>query len=157
MSTLAPSAMSTVSRLSLLPCSGRACSVVSAMLASLSLGGHPREGRSSGTPPGIPDPGAYAARSRPLGRRGPRAGAPGRGPTSGPPLRRRVPHDVEARARVPGIPGARGRVVDGHLTALARHDDRRREPLRLAGGHGEAVVLDEQRLPAPVDDRLEDV
>src|SRR6478735_10081577 len=56
-----------------------------------------------------------------------------------------------------GIPGSRRRVLDGDLAVGALDDHGRREAFRLAGGDREAVVLDEHRLPAAVDDRVENV
>ena len=60
-----------------------------------------------------------------------------------------VAHDVEARPRVTGIPRARRLVLDRHLAVGALDDDGRRERARARpAAHGEAVVLDEHRLPA---------
>src|SRR6478609_1406613 len=143
------SAMMTVSRLSLFwPCSR---SAVSAMLASLPFGGHPLKGRSDGRSSGLP-------RRHTRWGRMPFAALPANGTA---PLGSAVAHDVEAGARVTGIPRSGGLVRDGHLARGPLDDDGRREALGVTSTFtardGEPVVLDEHRLPAAVDDRVEDV
>src|SRR6478672_792989 len=150
MSALATNATITVRRLS--PCWPCSSFAVSAMLRSLPLGGHPLKRRSRGT---RRIPGEGVCRSLP-----PRATrAPSAAPSKAARSLGRVADDVEAGPRVAGIPPSGGLVLDGHLAAGAGHDDARREPLELAGSvvvhDREAVVLDEQRLPAAVDDRVE--
>src|SRR6478735_4624313 len=143
------SAMMTVSRLSLFwPCSR---SAVSAMLVSLPFGGHPLKGRSNGRSSGLP-------RRHTRWGRMPFAAFAANGTA---PLGSAVAHDVEAGARMTGIPRSGGLVRDGHLARGPLHDDGRREALGVTSTFtardGEPVVLDEHRLPAAVDDRVEDV
>src|SRR6478672_11348337 len=119
------------------------------MLASLPFRGHPLKGRWVGARPGRPPRHTRWGRM-PFASSRPAA-----------PSRRGVAHDVEAGPRVAGIPRPRRVVLDRDLTTGAGDDDGRREPFGLdAGlvpGDGEPVVLDEHRLPAAVDDGVEDV